>query len=180
MMNDAIRRISKPKGLYNKHDYLDYIRTFFVRYVILLMRRGILGTAMKHSMNRYFMLNDIGLKAKWKVMLSDSGMMRDIRLSLRGNKPVILSIGPNRFNPWGKKGIRFYIEKDGNLVKSIHENVHGHYVVVTGVETVRGEEYLVVSSWGKKYYINYREYRNYVNNSGDRITSSILYLQGNI
>ena len=29
MMTDAIRKINKPKGLYNKHDYLEYVRFFY-------------------------------------------------------------------------------------------------------------------------------------------------------
>lgn len=178
MMTDAIRKINKPKGLYNKHDYLEYVRFFYVHYMILLMHKGMLGITLKHTMNRYFMLNDIGLKAKWKMMQSDESMLRDIRHLIRKNKPVILAIGPNRYNPFGKKGISLYVDKDGELKSSIRENVHSHYVTVTGVCTIKGREYLVVSSWGKKYYIDYKEYRNYVNNVGDKFTSGILYIQG--
>ena len=105
-------------------------------------------------------------------------MLRDIRHLIRKNKPVILAIGPNRYNPFGKKGISLYVDKDGELKSSIRENVHSHYVTVTGVCTIKGREYLVVSSWGKKYYIDYKEYRNYVNNVGDKFTSGILYIQG--
>ena len=128
MMTDAIRKINKPKGLYNKHDYLEYVRFFYVHYVILLMHKGMLGITLKHTMNRYFMLNDIGLKAKWKMMQSDESMLRDIRHLIRKNKPVILAIGPNRYNPFGKKGISLYVDKDGELKSSIRENVHSHYV----------------------------------------------------
>ena len=138
MMTDAIRKINKPKGLYNKHDYLEYVRFFYVHYVILLMHKGMLGIALKHTMNRYFMLNDIGLKAKWKMMQSDESMLRDIRHLIRKNKPVILAIGPNRYNPFGKKGISLYVDKDGELKSSIRENVHSHYVTVTGVCTIKG------------------------------------------
>lgn len=65
------------------------------------------------------MLNDIGLKAKWKMMQSDESMLRDIRHLIRKNKPVILAIGPNRYNPFGKKGISLYVDKDGELKSSI-------------------------------------------------------------
>lgn len=89
-----------------------------MHYVILLMHKGMLGIAMKHTMNRYFMLNDIGLKAKWKMFQSDEAMMKDIRHLIRKNKPVILAIGQNRYNPFGNKGIRFYVEKDGAMKES--------------------------------------------------------------
>ena len=178
MMTDAIRKISKPKGCYNKNDYLAYVELFYKRYVHFTMPTGITGLGIQNVMNVYFMLHDIGLKAKWKMMQSDEAMMKDIRHLIRKNKPVILAIGPNRYNPFGKKGIKLYVEKDGMLKTSIRENVHSHYVTVTGVRTLKGRDYLVVSSWGKKYYIDYKEYRDYVNNVGDKFTSGILYIQG--
>jgi hypothetical protein len=79
---------------------------------------------------------------------------------------------------WGKKGICFYVDKGGELVESNNKDVHSHYVVVTGVEERDDREYIVVSSWGRKYYIDYKEYRSYVNKIGGRFTSSILYIKG--
>ena len=29
LMTDAIRKINKPKGLYNKNDYLEYVKWFY-------------------------------------------------------------------------------------------------------------------------------------------------------
>jgi hypothetical protein len=178
MMNDAIRRISKPKGLYNKNDYLEYVRLFNKHYIVHLLYNGMTGISLMNTLNRYFIVNNIGLRAKWKLLLSDEKMMKQIRHLIRKNKPVILSIGPNIPNVWGKNGISFYIEKEGVLVESNNKNVHSHYVVVTGVVERNDREYLVVSSWGKQYYIDYREYREYVNKYGGRITSSILYIKG--
>ena len=105
-------------------------------------------------------------------------MMKEIRHLIRKNKPVILSIGPNSPNVWGKEGVKFYLNKDGKMVQSVKNNVKSHYVVVTGVETIGRVEYLVVSSWGKKYYINYKEYREYIKKHGSSLTSSILYIKG--
>jgi hypothetical protein len=178
MMNDAIRRISKPNGLYNKNDYLEYVRLFNKHYIVYLLHNGMTGISMMNTMNRYFIVNNISLRAKWKMFLSDEKMMKHIRHLIRKNKPVVLSIGPNIPNIWGKKGINFYIEKNGALVESNNKSVHSHYVVVTGVEERDDREYLVVSSWGKQYYIDYKEYRNYINKYGGRLTSSILYIKG--
>ncbi len=178
MMTEAIRRISKPNGLYNKNDYLDYVKFFYNRFVIFFLFRGMTGFGMKFAMNRYFLLNDIGLKAKWKMFLSDEAMLKDINHLIRKNKPVVLSIGPNIPKIWEKKGITFYVNKDGRMRESLKHNVHSHYVVVTGITEIHGQDYLLVSSWGKQYYINYEEYRDYVKNSGGRITSSILYIKG--
>lgn len=136
------------------------------------------GVTLMNTLNRYFMLNDIGLRARWRLFLSDEEMMKQIRHLIRKNKPVVLSIGPNIPNVFGDKGIHMYVEKDGRMLASMKKNVHSHYVVVTGVEEISGHEYLIVSSWGKKYYISYEEYRDYVKHSGGRITSSILYIKG--
>jgi hypothetical protein len=178
LMTDAIRKINKPNGLYNKNDYLAYVKWFYKHFVLFLWRKGMNGIAMMNTLNRYFMVNDIGLRARWKIFLSDEAMMTEIRHLIRKNKPVVLSIGPNIPNVFGNKGISMYVAKEGKMLTSMKKNIKSHYVVVTGVETIRGQEYLIVSSWGKKYYINYEEYRDYVNHSGGRITSSILYIKG--
>ena len=180
LMTDAIRKINKPKGLYNKNDYLEYVKWFYKHYVFFLWYTGMTGVTIMNTLNRYFMLNDIGLRARWRLFLSDEEMMKQIRHLIRKNKPVVLSIGPNIPNVFGNKGIHMYVEKDGRMLASMKKNVHSHFVVVTGVEEIAGHEYLIVSSWGKKYYISYEEYRDYVKHSGGRITSSILYIKGMI
>ena len=53
------------------------------------------GVTIMNTLNRYFMLNDIGLRARWRLFLSDEEMMKQIRHLIRKNKPVVLSIGPN-------------------------------------------------------------------------------------
>jgi hypothetical protein len=36
---------------------------------------------------------------------------------------------------------------------------------------------LKITSWGEEYYINYDEYREYVDDYGDTVSSSILYVE---
>jgi len=36
---------------------------------------------------------------------------------------------------------------------------------------------LGISSWGKQYYINYNEYRDYIDTTGGTFTSSMLYIR---
>lgn len=63
--------------------------------------------------------------------------------------------------------------------KTMADNVNGHFVTVTGVirDNVANRIMLRISSWGQKYYINYEEYRDYVDTLGDTITSSIVRIQ---
>lgn len=72
----------------------------------------------------------------------------------------------------------------------VKNNVNSHYVTVTGLykmEQVRNPHenqintkekiMLGISSWGKLYYINYNEYRDYIDKSGGRFTSSMIYIK---
>lgn len=43
-------------------------------------------------------------------------------------------------------------------------------------DPIPGKIMLHISSWGKSYYIDYEEYRNYVDKVGGKFTSSILYI----
>lgn len=63
--------------------------------------------------------------------------------------------------------------------KAAANDVNGHFVTVTGVirDNVANRIMLLISSWGQKYYINYEEYRDYVDTLGDTITSSIVRIQ---
>jgi hypothetical protein len=108
--------------------------------------------------------------------------------------PVILSIGPNTPNLWGKKGVPFYERKEIDYqddtdqsaevlkpyyYKEVKKAVNGHYVTVTGIikDNVTGRIMLRISSWGKQYYINYEEYRDYIDTNSGTFTSSIVYVK---
>lgn len=177
MMTEDIMSISKPNGLYNKNDYLEYIRKFYHKYVTIPTGNGLTGFGMMCAMNRYFMSCGLRLKASWKLMLSDESMMMHIVRQLERNIPVIISIGPNTPNIWGKTGISFYVEQDGSLIESRRKDVKSHYVTVTGVRTIDRRQYLVISSWGREYLMDYDEYREYVLKTGGRITSSMLLIK---
>ena len=57
--------------------------------------------------------------------------------------------------------------------------VSGHYVTVTGmlVDEVKKQTMLEISSWGKKYYINYDEYIELVDLHSNYFMCNILYVQ---
>lgn len=64
-------------------------------------------------------------------------------------------------------------------LQPIVKAINGHYVTVTGLikDEYAGRILLSISSWGKKYYIDYEEYRDYVDNIGGTITSSLVYMK---
>ncbi|MDF2485029.1 MAG: hypothetical protein K0R46_1197 [Herbinix sp.] len=65
--------------------------------------------------------------------------------------------------------------------QAVKQHVNGHYVTVTALikDEVTGRIMLRISSWGKQYYINYEEYRDYIESVGGTFTSSIVYVKEN-
>ena len=72
--------------------------------------------------------------------------------------PVILCIPMLLFEKDKKAGVSFYQEEGGKLKKVC--TVSAHYVMVTGIMQEQGSEetFLEISSWGKKYYVNWKEH----------------------
>ncbi len=174
--------------------YDPYVRIIHNEYTNTRRYLAVLGTKVASAINTYSEIYDLGLDAKWKWKLTYYDMNNMMEEMLEQDIPVILSIGPNTPNLWGKKGIPFYelrvIEYQENseeekekskpyYYKAIHENVNAHYVTVTAIikDDVAGRIMLRISSWGKQYYINYEEYRDYIENLSGTFTSSIVYVK---
>ncbi len=183
----------KGKGEINYSDYDPYVRAINNKYTKTKRIIAVLGTTVANAINSYSDQYGLGLKAAWKLSLNYYDMLEMIEEMLGKDIPVILAIGPNTPNLWGKKGIPFYElreidyqESDDTdpevtkpyYYKAVKQDVNGHFVTVTGVikDDVTGRIMLRISSWGKQYYINYEEYRDYVDSAGGTITSSIVYV----
>ena len=58
----------------------------------------------------------------------------------------------------------------------LHAN--SHYVTITGVYfPPNNSPMLEISSWGKRYFINFKEYRNYIKKYSCKITCGLLYIE---
>ena len=97
---------------------------------------------------------------------------------LQNDLPVIFSVGPN--TPWifGKKSIGMYKPENNGELKKV-DQVSRHYVMLTGIAAgpKDGRTLLKISSWGRSYFLDYDEYREYVRKTGDTITSSMIYIR---
>lgn len=201
-------------------NYDSYIRLINNRYTKTKRVIAVLGLKIASVINEYSGSYGFGYQASWKFKLTYYDMLDMIEEMLLQDIPVILSIGPNTPNLWGKKGIPFYILREidyqeenvkipvennsisntpnDDLVKSVpntkptetkkpyyykvaQSDVNGHYITVTGLirDDVANRIMLRISSWGKQYYINYEEYREYVENTSGTFTSSIVQVKKN-
>jgi hypothetical protein len=177
-------------------NYDPYVRGINDKYTKTHRIIAVLGPTIASSINSYSKSYGLGYQASWKMKLSYYDMLEMIEEMLQQDIPVILSIGPNTPKIWGKKGIIFYdrceidyVEKSDQkrevqkpyYYKAVKQDINGHYVTVTGLikDDITGRIMLRISSWGKLYYINYEEYRDYIDSESNTITSSIIYVKRN-
>lgn len=90
--------------------------------------------------------------------------------------PVILCI-PVMFGKRNEgKGVALY-KKDGSGYHKV-QTVNAHYVMITGVIKEDGGPYFEISSWGKRYYINWQEYKSLIyRHFLGTILGNILYIR---
>ena len=75
-----------------------------------------------------------------------------------------------------KDELAFYVKKNGRMEKAC--TVSAHYVMVTGMIERNGEAFLEISSWGKKYYVNWNEYEDMIQTHFlGNILGNILYIR---
>lgn len=187
----------------NYDQYVHFINSHYTKTHRII---AVLGTKVASSINEYSKAYGLGLTASWKLFLSYYDMLGIMEEMLSQDIPVILSIGPNTPLLWGKKGIPFYelrkiefrmndsssketsspsdskkiIEiKRAYYYKLAYPGINSHFVTVTGIirDDLASRYMLRISSWGKEYYINYEEYRHYVESTSGTITSSIVHIK---
>ncbi len=159
-------------------DYKNYIHYIATMYAQIMPGSGMNGVAVASAVRRYCLKYHLSMTIAWKGFMDEQQMLRAMRKMLKEDLPVILSVGPNTPLVFRGKGIPFYILNDKEeFVLSPYRCVHSHFVVVTGIVGLKHRQVMLrVSSWGKEYYIDYKEYRKYIEEEGDTLTSSLLYL----
>jgi hypothetical protein len=113
-------------------NYEPYVRVINHQYTKTKPIIAVLGTTIASAINEYSQLYGFGLQASWKFRLTYYDMLDIMEEMLSSDIPVILSIGPNIPNLWGKKGIPFYIKREINLYDDNRES--------SGVETVPSDD----------------------------------------
>lgn len=186
-------------------NYMSYVRKVNTYYTKTKRYIAVLGPRIAYAFNSYARTYQFRLRARWKLTLSYYDMLERIEEMLSRDIPVILSIGPNTPLLWKNEGVTFYSrdilnEADNNSsipspslyrYLPVKNNVNSHYVTVTGLYKMEksnravqeqysngdGKIMLRISSWGKLYYINYNEYRDYIDSIGGTFTSSMIYIK---
>lgn len=140
------------------------------RYFPLIYPVGINGLSLVVGLNIYMRRHGMRYRASWGV--SGNSIFKKIESMLSRDIPVILSIGANFPKLWGKVNLNFYtVATNGCFVKTA--SIRSHYVTVTGMD----DEWLRISSWGNMYYINRREYMEYIRRESTSIISNVVSIK---
>ncbi len=175
---DETEQISK-NGITNidYNEYIEYVNDMNGRYLTVVNWVGVAGPNIKTGIETYSSVRKLDLKAKWCV--SKEKMLPRIKEMLNNDIPVTFAIGPSVDKD---AGVVFYTlqpqtNNPYNLVKDAGP-VRGHYVTITGMmsDDISNKKILEISSWGKKYYIDYDEYMDYVDAESSHLFSNIVYI----
>lgn len=176
------RLAESPDHPISRQSYLDYARLMNRRYTFTLPFLGCTGFSLSLSLNHFFLRRRLSYRAHYMWLNTPKRMLSAIQTSLRQDIPVILAIGPNFPYFRGRHGVMFYTQnpkkapgRNSSFLPSANQHVHAHYVTVTGLfYPSPSRPMLSISSWGKQYYISYRELRNYIRKYGLSFTSSLI------
>ena len=157
-------------GTISVDDYNNLLEIIRKKYVPLLPHFGTNGVFLAAGINAAFRSHHIPLHARWG--LSGRKIFDEITSALVRDIPVIISIGPNFPIFWEAKNVQLY---SGLATRGLEKNafVKAHYLIVTGID----DEYLTVSSWGRKYYISRSEYSVYAAKNSTFVLSNIVIIK---
>ena len=192
--NDVLLYISDQPVKPSKDKYIAAIRDMNRRYFRVLPFLGLSGILMSFYMKLYLLVHKKHFKARYKVRwrVNSHNLLNRISEMLENDIPVVLSIGPCLIRG-RKKELPLYslttnCSKNNNIPGNQIDfeqvnSVKDHYVNVTGIYKLSEENnpitktMLEISSWGKKYYINFDEYVRFVKKYDNFLFSNILYIQ---
>ena len=153
-----------------KAKYNELILKMSRRYFPLIPRLGMNGFGLMAGMQLFFKRNALPFTCHW--CLSDRNLWTKVEEMLSEDIPVIMSVGPNFPMVWKNGRVSLYTKAEDGEYK-IASSVKAHFISVTGID----EQWLEISSWGKRYYLNRRMYEEYVSKYSAAFVSNILYVR---
>lgn len=137
-------------------------------YIPVIPRFGVNGIFMTIGLNLFFIFHKEKRFAVWGLFFA--GIYGKIKRALDKDEPVVLAIGPNFPNLFGKKTVGIYTKS----VEGYHLTwqSRAHYVTVTGIDS----EWIRISTWGREAFINRNEYSEYVKKHSLGLFSNVMII----
>ncbi len=145
---------------------LDRLRS---RYIHLIPSFGVNGISLVAGLNAAFRRYGYPYRGQWKI--ASRSFYPSMEEMLKSDIPVIISAGPNFPAVWGKKTIA--LSPVSSVRGAVPQGINAHYMIATGLD----ENKIHVSSWGRKYMIDRREYDDYVRSISSSIVSNLVYIK---
>lgn len=152
----------------SKKNYLQFVEHLRKYYLPVIPGIGMSGIQMSIGINLYFFKNRMKMIARWGCI--HWKIWDKIQSMLKQDMPVIMSIGPNFPNTFGRHKLNLYVKNADKY--EYCENVNAHYVTVTAIQ----DEWVEISSWGRKLYFSKKEYEQYVKKHSNWLFSNILVI----
>ncbi len=149
--------------------YDSCVRALSRRYFPLLPPLGMNGLTLAVGMELFIKRHGLPLTARWGV--SRDKLWPRIEEMLRADIPVIMSVGPNFPLFWQQHKAKFYVYSDGGYKRAAY--VNAHYVTAVAMDG----DWIEISSWGRRYYINKAEYLEFADRHTTSLLSNILYIR---
>lgn len=154
----------------SKVQYIDFCESLWKSYLPVIPYFGMNGVMLMAGINCYFRKHQMPYRAYWRI--SGRKMFARIDQMLSKDIPVILSVGPNVPKIWKKESLTLY-QKDTKGQYLPTSKARAHFVTITG----REGRWLILSSWGKRYAIDQREWEDYVREHSCQVLSNILEIR---
>lgn len=147
----------------------DSLLNKFRLYFPLIPRFGINGLMLTLGINAFFTKYSYPYKASW--CLSASKLWSRVEYMLERDIPVIIGVGPNLPLFWKKHKTGLYSKISDSYRKT--NSVNAHFMIATAID----DEWLTVSSWGRKYHIRRCEFEDYSTNHSSSAVCNIVYIE---
>ena len=149
--------------------YYEYVKKI-EKYFFYLPFLGMSGMALSLGINRVFHHYRMPYRARWRLLPLRDYSRRKIEEMLEDHLPVIIAIGPNFPNVFGKKSVSLYHKITENTYHNCG-SVHNHFVVITDCAP---DGKMKISSWGKTFYIDWKEYLEYSRRKSNPVFTNYL------
>ncbi len=168
--SDKAFEIKEADGEYlvRKQDFIRLSERLRRTCLPIIPKFGVNSFVMALGMNKFFISRHMPFRCYWKVTRGNRWeLVKDMLLR---DVPVVLAVGANFPVVWGKHRVNLYSRNEQGGVMSTA--VKAHYVVITAID----DEWLTISSWGRKYYIRRKEFDEYVRRYSGNMYSNILVI----
>lgn len=142
--------------------YLAYVNALR-RYFPLIPGRGIDGLRLALGLNLCFRKNAVPVRARWCV--SGARFFDRLETMLADDLPAVIAIGPNFPRIWGRETLPLYRKTEEGYVSP--ESTKAHFLTVLAMD----DNWMEVSSWGRRLYLERRAYAGYMRRQGSLFTN---------